>query len=165
LRPFAHAVGASPARAFVVPRAQPGPGNKLAGCREPAHVDAALRQDFPGGQRADTGNGDQPPEGLAKGLVAPGNLLVDAGDGTVQRPDMLHVQLEQEPVMPGHPPAQRLDQRVGGRLDPPVSQFGQLHRIVVAGDQGADDGLSALAHDVMSERTDPSLMLQSSRTA
>jgi hypothetical protein len=51
---LADARGAALAGALVVPRAQAGPGNEVAGAREARHVDADLRHDDLGGDVTDS---------------------------------------------------------------------------------------------------------------
>src|SRR5215471_18300614 len=104
---FAHPGRAPLARTLVVPRAQAGPGDQVSGGRETAHVAADLGEDDASAQFVDAGNGGQELDGGAKGLEIGVDLLIDPIDRRVDGIDLLHMQLQQEAVMPRHATAAR----------------------------------------------------------
>src|SRR3954467_795434 len=83
-RPFAQPGGASLAGALVVARAEPGPGDQVAGGREAAHVGADLGDDDLRGQVTEAGDGAQQPDRLTERVEIAVHLLVDLGEGGLQ---------------------------------------------------------------------------------
>ena len=91
-RAFAHAGGASLAGALVVPGTQPRPGDEMPRGWEPAHVGADLSEENAGRQFPYAWNVGQDRDQLAKGREVGLDLLVDLGDGPVQRIDLLKME-------------------------------------------------------------------------
>ena len=104
--------------------------------REPAHVEADLRQDDPRRQHVDARDRDQKryqglkgPTGLDL-LIHPGdergNVAIDVQDRRIREFDVLQVEVQQEAMMVPHPAAKHLAQFLRRSLDPPIRQGGQL---------------------------------------
>ena len=72
-----------------------------------ARVEADLADDAAGGERANARDGGQLLGGNPKGFEASLDLLVvDPADGFIDGVDLLQVEIEQEAMMLGDPPAQ-----------------------------------------------------------
>src|SRR4051812_15447400 len=97
-RALAQPGGAALAGALVVARAEPSPGDQVAGGREAVHVDANLGDDDLRGQVTDAGDGAQQPDRLTERVEIAVHLLVDLGDGGRQGIDLTQVQAQQEAV-------------------------------------------------------------------
>jgi hypothetical protein len=80
------------------------------------------------------------------------DLLIDLSDGSVNRVDMLEEKMQHEPMMVGHPTAQRCPQFGWAGFDPPVGQRRQSIRVGFAGDQRFDHPTTGQAHDVGDDR-------------
>jgi hypothetical protein len=87
-RAFAHAGGPALAGALVVPGTEPGPGNEVAFGREPTHVETDLGGNDLGSELADARDRAQDLDRYAKGCDVGFNLVVDRGDGGVDRVNM-----------------------------------------------------------------------------
>jgi hypothetical protein len=136
---FALARGFALAGALVVAGTQTAPCDEVASRRKAAHVAADFRQDGDGGQGADAGDraqkGDQGPKrGLPDRnlLVHLGHrrsdLAIDPLDGRAQGVVLADMELEQEAMMIGQPPMERVVELFRRGLDLPVGQR-QLARI------------------------------------
>jgi hypothetical protein len=112
-------------------------------CREAAHVAPDLGDDAGGGERADPGEGGQPPGGLLKRVEA----VVERGEGAVDGGDLVEVDLQQVPLMFGEPATQGLDHLPSRRADAALDPIGQALRIGLAGRQRRQDGAPAGAED------------------
>ena len=166
---FAQAGGPALARALVIARTKPGPGQQMGRARKAAHITPDLRQNHPRRQGADARNGDQQADhGLNRGLtgfdrrVHPGDhrvdLPIDPLGGRRQGIDLPKVKPQQETMVIRHPPPQRLAQLIARRLEPPIGKLGQDARIGLT-------GASIIARPLtprMSVITQSSLMLASS---
>ena len=85
----------------------------MSGGREAAHVAADFGEDDASTQLVDAGNGGQELDRGAKGLDLSVDLLIDLSDGGVNRVDMLEEKALHEPMMVGHPTAQRCSSSAG----------------------------------------------------
>ena len=129
----------------------------MSGGREAAHVAADFGEDDASTQLVDAGNGGQELDRSAKRLDLSVDLLIDLSDGGVNRVDMLEEKALHEPMMVGHPTAQRCLQFGWAGLDPPVGQRRQSIR-------SASPAINASIirrpdRPTMSEMTESSLML------
>ncbi len=75
-------------------------------------------------------------------------------DRLVEGVNLLEVEGEQETVVAGDPPPQRLAQGLGRGFDPPMGQLGQPGGIGLAGNQGLDHGPPAQPGDVGDRRVE-----------
>src|SRR3954465_516128 len=116
---FAQAGGPTLARALVIARTKPGPGQQMGRARKAAHITPDLRQNHPRRQGADARNGDQQADhGLNRGLtgfdprVHPGDhridLPIDPLGRRCQGIDLPKVKPQQETMMIRPPPPQPL---------------------------------------------------------
>jgi hypothetical protein len=91
----------------------------MSGGREPAHVEANLRQDDPRRQHVDTGDRDEQRNQALKGgltghhlLIHPGyhggDLLIDLLDRGIRGVDLVQVEAQHEAMMIRHAAAKRL---------------------------------------------------------
>ena len=127
----------------------------MSGGREAAHVAADFGEDDASTQLVDAGG--QELDRSAKRLDLSVDLLIDLSDGGVNRVDMLEEKALHEPMMVGHPTAQRCLQFGWAGLDPPVGQRRQSIR-------SASPAINASIirrpdRPTMSEMTESSLML------
>lgn len=110
-----------------------------------AHVGTGFRQDAGGRQGADARNRVEKMDQGAKGGLPGRHLLVHGGDRGINRPVdlddrlvqrviLLEVEPEQETVMIGQPPMQRIVKLFGCGLDASIGQGRQPGRIADPGD-------------------------------
>src|ERR1700724_1525947 len=92
----AQAGRAALAGAFVVARAQAGPGAQMRGRGKPAHVGADLRPDNLGAQFADPRYRAQLLDGVTKGSQPGIDLPINRGDAGIERLDLLQMETEQK---------------------------------------------------------------------
>jgi len=132
---------------------------------EPRHVEADLRHDDPRCQHVDTGDRrqqrNQALKGGLTGLDLPihpgderGNVAIDVLDPGVRELNVLHVKVEKEAMMIGHPTAEGLAQLLSRSLDPTIRQRRRLDRISLTCNQSLDHRPSALADDVGDDRVE-----------
>jgi hypothetical protein len=95
---LAQAGGAAFASTLVVGGAEPGPGDQMGRRRKPAHVATDLGDDAGGGERADPGDGGQPPGGFLKGIEALMERGIERAEGAVDGVDLVQVDLQQLPL-------------------------------------------------------------------
>jgi hypothetical protein len=126
----------------------------VSGGREAAHVAADFGEDDASTQLVDAGNGGQQLDRGSKGLDLSVDLLIDLSDGSVNRVDMLEEKAQHEPMMVGHPTAQRCLQVGRAGFDPPVGQRRQSIRVGFAGDQRFDHPTTRQADDVGDDRVE-----------
>ena len=126
----------------------------MSGGREAAHVAADFGEDDASTQFVDAGNGSQELDRGSKGLDLSVDLLIDLSNGSVNRVDMLEEKAQHEPMMVGHPTAQRCLQFGRAGFDPPVGQCRQSIRVGFAGDQRFDHPTAGQADDVGDDRVE-----------
>ncbi len=81
------------------------------------------------------------------------DLRVDPGDRLVEGVNLPEVQMQQEAMVRGHAPPQRLAQGLGRGFDPPMGQLRQPGGVGLADDQGLDHGPPAQPGDVGNRRS------------
>src|SRR5439155_18473042 len=148
----AQAGRAALAGAFVVARAQAGPGAQMRGGGKPAHVGADLRQDDLGAEFADPRYRAQLLDGVTKGSQPGINLPVNRGDAGIERVDLLQMETEQEAMVSLDALVQGFAQPCLRRSDLGVRERGQLGRVGLAGDQRLDHRPAAAPHDIGQNR-------------
>jgi hypothetical protein len=151
LEPFAAGTqsrAAALAGALIVARTQAGPGQQMARGGEARHVNADLGHDHMGAHLAQSRHGAQPFGGASKRFEPKTHLLLDRGDGLIQRIDMTQVKLEHEAVMGANVAAQRLAQLGAAGLDATVDARDQALGISLAVDDGLRHCAPALAQEV-----------------
>ena len=107
---LAHAGGATLAGALVAARAQPGPGDQMAGTGEARHVHADLRHHDAGRQVSDPGHRRQQAGALPDRRQRFSHGRIQFGQRALQGIDHLQVQPQHRAVVLGDAPAQRLAQ-------------------------------------------------------
>jgi hypothetical protein len=84
----------------------------------------------------------------SKGLEGVAHARLQLAHALLQVIHLSEVELEEEAVVLGDTPAQRLDQRSAAGLEPTAAQRDQLLRVGFASDERIEDRAPALAEDV-----------------
>jgi hypothetical protein len=134
---LAGAVTEALAPTFVIAGTKPRPTRRMPRTAKDAHVRALLRQQRPGRNEIDAGNGAQPGQHLEIRLGR--NRLLQPGDLAFHKIQILHQLAQHEAVMLPDAAAQNQTQLGPLAAKPALGLIRQPVRLLLAGDDGLDD--------------------------
>src|SRR6266849_7768068 len=147
-RPRARPRGAPLAGAFIQSRAQPTPGEEMAGAGKLRHVVADLGHDDGSRRVTQARHRHQEVDGGAKGREGLPDTRLQVGDGGLQRSDLREMELDHESMMRRDPALQRGDELRPRRLEPSVREIGQPLRLGLPCDERGQNRPAADAKDI-----------------
>ena len=102
----------------------------------------------------DARNRNQSLDGVTKGRKHLLDARIEGGDAPLQFLNQAEVMVDQEAMMRGHAAIDRSGQVGAGTLQTGRSEFGQPHRVRLAGNHRLQDAAAAHAHDVRDHRNE-----------
>src|SRR5581483_2712724 len=139
---LAYAGGAAFAGTLIIARAKSCPRDQMGWVGKARHVDADLRHDDLSDEITDPGHGRQQACALLDRRQGFSQSSVDLTQSLTKCGNEIEVQLDHGAMVRRDPPAQCLDQLAVLASGGPLGKSGQFLRVVFAGDNGCQHGLT-----------------------